>query len=159
MTRSWMCGCAALLFAGTLVAHEGEHRQHWSLDEVDTDKDGFITLAEAQANAPQIAERFQAIDRDKDGQVSRDELKASHRTTFEKRIDLREKFKEADADGDSRLTRDEAAKLPFIGEHFADLDKDGDGYVTKEEIGKGKRIYRKHPSHEAGESSKPSETL
>ena len=40
----------------------------------DTDGDGKLSLAEAQASMPQMAERFQKFDANKDGYVSRDEM-------------------------------------------------------------------------------------
>ena len=40
----------------------------------DTDGDGRLSLAEAQASMPQMAERFGKFDANKDGYVSRDEM-------------------------------------------------------------------------------------
>jgi len=40
----------------------------------DTDGDDRLSLAEAQASMPQMAERFQEFDANKDGYVSRDEM-------------------------------------------------------------------------------------
>ena len=40
----------------------------------DTDGDGRLSLAEAQASMPQMAERFDKFDANKDGYVSRDEM-------------------------------------------------------------------------------------
>jgi Ca2+-binding EF-hand superfamily protein len=48
----------------------------------DTDGDGKLSLAEAQASMPRMAERFQAIDANKDGYVSRDEM---HEVRMKKR--------------------------------------------------------------------------
>jgi len=40
----------------------------------DTDGDGRLSLAETQASMPQMAERFDKFDANKDGYVSRDEM-------------------------------------------------------------------------------------
>jgi Ca2+-binding EF-hand superfamily protein len=42
----------------------------------DKDRDGSLTLAEAQASAPKFAEKFAKIDANGDGKVSVDELNA-----------------------------------------------------------------------------------
>jgi Ca2+-binding EF-hand superfamily protein len=42
----------------------------------DTDRDGSLTLAEAQASAPKFAEKFAKVDANGDGKVSVDELNA-----------------------------------------------------------------------------------
>lgn len=42
----------------------------------DTNGDGKISRAEAEKNAPRLAKRFDAIDADKDGQLTQDELRA-----------------------------------------------------------------------------------
>ena len=55
--------------------HEG-HRGKF-LKKLDTDGDGRISRAEAQA-APRLAAHFDEIDTDKDGYLSPDELKAAH---------------------------------------------------------------------------------
>ena len=46
--------------------------QRWKA--ADTDGDDRLSLAEAQASMPQMAERFQKFDANKDGYVSRDEM-------------------------------------------------------------------------------------
>jgi hypothetical protein len=151
MRRHWIIGCAALLCSAPLLAHPGHQAR---MDELDTDKDGSVSLPEAQAKSPRLTEMFQDIDENKDGLLSRDELKAMHGKKFEKRVNLAEKFTEADKDGDSRLSTTEAAGVPFLSEHFADADKDGDGFVTQEEL-KGVKIKRVHRYHGDSHGEKP----
>jgi Ca2+-binding EF-hand superfamily protein len=67
---------------GQITADEMRaHRQstrgaHWK--KLDTDGDGRISKAEAEANAPRLAERFAELDANHDGFLSPDELKAAH---------------------------------------------------------------------------------
>ena len=46
--------------------------------KIDTDGDGRISKAEAQANAPRLAEHFDQIDTNGDGYITPDELAAAH---------------------------------------------------------------------------------
>ena len=46
----------------------------------DSDGDGKISRAEAVKNAPRLAKKFDAIDANKDGQLTRDELRAYRET-------------------------------------------------------------------------------
>ena len=59
--------------------HAGERQQrmaeHWK--KLDTDGDGRVSLAEAQANAPRLAAHFQQIDANGDGFITPDEMKAA----------------------------------------------------------------------------------
>ncbi|APV51205.1 hypothetical protein BWI17_16860 [Betaproteobacteria bacterium GR16-43] len=55
--------------------HEKQKGDHFK--KIDTNGDGVISKAEAQANAPRLAERFDQIDTNKDGQLSKDELQAA----------------------------------------------------------------------------------
>ena len=46
--------------------------------KLDTNGDGKISKAEAQANAPRLYEHFDQLDTNKDGFLTPDELKAAH---------------------------------------------------------------------------------
>jgi Ca2+-binding EF-hand superfamily protein len=46
----------------------------------DTDGDGAISRAEAEKNAPRLAKKFDAIDANKDGKLTQDELRAYRET-------------------------------------------------------------------------------
>jgi hypothetical protein len=66
--------------AAELQAHREKMRvemrakaeERWK--SADTDGDGRLSLAEAQASMPHMAERFDKFDANKDGYVSRDEM-------------------------------------------------------------------------------------
>lgn len=60
------------------AAMKGMHRRHHgAMTHLDKDGDGRISLDEAQA-APRLAKHFDQIDADKDGYLTKDELRAVH---------------------------------------------------------------------------------
>ncbi|ATD67309.1 hypothetical protein CNR27_07535 [Luteimonas chenhongjianii] len=181
--------------AGADVAkHHGErHRGHGAprggdpidaIARLDTDNDGRISRAEAQAgqqawearrqaHQAQRAERgdaqrsagagkrpqrdagaprpdkgrgfdlvanFDAIDSNRDGALSRGELRTWHvaksaerRAEGERRFDA--KFREADLNSDGKLSRVEVTeKMPRLAQRFAWMDENGDGFLSKEEV-------------------------
>ncbi len=56
--------------------HVQQRAAHWK--KLDTDGDGRISRAEAQAGAPRLAEHFDQLDTNKDGFLTPDELAAAH---------------------------------------------------------------------------------
>ena len=80
---------ASAAFAQTPAEHpkgERAHKMHERLKAADKDGDGKISRAEAAA-LPRIAKHFDEIDANKDGFITREELKAFH----EKRVALKQK--------------------------------------------------------------------
>ena len=63
-------------------AHRGERQAKAAerFKHADTNGDGKISRAEAEKNAPRLAKKFDAIDADKDGQLTQDELRAYRET-------------------------------------------------------------------------------
>jgi len=60
-------GIAVSAFAGSVLAHE-----------MDTDEDGFYSLAEIQSDFPDLSEaEYLALDTNQDGQVDADEIAAA----------------------------------------------------------------------------------
>jgi len=57
--------------------HKQQRADHWK--RLDTDGDGRVSKAEAQANAPRLFERFNQLDANGDGFLTPDELKAARR--------------------------------------------------------------------------------
>ena len=107
-----------------------------TLRAIDTDADGLISLAEAQAGAPDLAAHFNELDANQDGMLSIDEI-AAHQPMGNVRFtrDLDADFTAADVDGDGKLSRAEAAaKMPLVNDFFGEMDADADGYVTRDEI-------------------------
>jgi Ca2+-binding EF-hand superfamily protein len=63
-------------FHKTLHGEHGKHRGAF-FKKLDTDGDGRVSLAEAQAGAPRLAAHFEEIDANKDGFITTQEMKAA----------------------------------------------------------------------------------
>jgi Ca2+-binding EF-hand superfamily protein len=127
-------------FATLAMAEPGERhgRMLERLKAADTNADGLISRSEAAA-LPRLADRFDEIDANKDGQVSFEELRASrghHRHGGY--------LKRMDTDGDGKVSRAEA--LSAAEAAFARADANADGFVTKEEM------RAAHKAHRGGKS-------
>jgi Ca2+-binding EF-hand superfamily protein len=83
-----------------------------------------------------LVDRFDEIDTDKNGQVSRDEAKAwSDATRQQVRQRIEDHVKAADTNGDGQISLEEArAKLPMAASHFEFLDANKDGQITMAEF-------------------------
>jgi Ca2+-binding EF-hand superfamily protein len=75
------------------------------------------------------------MDKNGDGKLDADELKAAREQVTKERVDSL--IKELDADGDGRISKDEA-KGP-IRKHFAELDTNKDGLIDQGELLKSAR--------------------
>lgn len=131
----------ALASAATLVmAHpEGQPKRGAKFERLraaDTNADGLISRAEAAA-LPRIAERFDAIDANRDGQVSFEELRGSRHKARGERF-----LGRLDADKDGKVSKAEA--LAKATERFDRLDANQDGFITAEEL--AARGHRGHPA-------------
>ena len=104
------------------------------LKAADTNGDGMLSRDEAAA-LPRIREHFDEIDANKDGFVSFEELRAFHEKMRGDRVArMQDHFKKMDADGDGRISRAEAAAFPRLAEHFDEIDANKDGFVTPDEL-------------------------
>jgi Ca2+-binding EF-hand superfamily protein len=102
----------------------------------DTDGDGNLSRAEAQASSSWVGERFDKLDTNADGQVTREEMAAARKQGHEQmRADRVERFKAADTNGDGGIDLAEAQTgLPKLAEKFSAVDTDNDGKVTPAEL-------------------------
>jgi len=127
--------CGLLMATSALAADTGASGGTKKLQSLDTDGDRQISLAEAQAGAPEMAARFSKIDANQDGYLSVDEVLAGRpeRDVLIHRP-LLEDFAAADANADGMLTRAEAAEMPIVSDFFGDMDSNADGHVTRDEI-------------------------
>lgn len=102
--------------------------------QVDTNRDGSISRDEAAA-APMLSSRFDEIDSDKDGRVLPAELKAyakTHRNSMDGAKGMKGRNK-LDANQDGEVTRDEVAGHPKALAKFDAADTDKDGRLSREE--------------------------
>jgi Ca2+-binding EF-hand superfamily protein len=113
--------------SGAAFAHGMGGRMFGHLD---TNNDGKITLAEAQAGAQA---RFTELDKNKDGVITTAELDGSPHPMM----------RHADANKDGKIT---AAELQAqTATWFTRFDKNNDKVITKDELGAG---HGDRPCHE-----------
>jgi len=70
------------------------------------------------------------LDKNKDGKLDADELKAGRETMFKQRVEGL--IKRLDADKDGKISKTEARGM--VKEHFDQLDKNKDGFVDRDEL-------------------------
>ncbi|MBL8382998.1 MAG: EF-hand domain-containing protein [Burkholderiales bacterium] len=115
------------------------------LRAADKDGDGALSKAEAEAaGMKRLVENFDKLDANKDGKVTREEMRAArgmhgdHHKGDGKgpRGERGERMKAADKDGDGALSKAEAeaAGMKRLVENFDKLDANKDGKVTREEM-------------------------
>ncbi len=100
---------------------------------VDADKDGKITPDEMAAFR---AARVTAMDADKDGKISATELAAAQLEVMKAKAELRatRMIAKMDSDADGMLTAAEMAAGTPSGKMFARLDADKDGAISQAEM-------------------------
>lgn len=134
--------CGLLMATSALAADTAASGGTPRLQALDTDGDHLISLAEAQAGAPELASRFSKVDANQDGYLSVDEVIAGRpaRDVLIHRS-MAEDFATADANADGMLTRAEAEEMPIVSDFFGEMDSNVDGQVTQDEI---REHARKH---------------
>jgi Ca2+-binding EF-hand superfamily protein len=103
----------------------------------DADRNGVLSRAEVERSLPRLAPRFDRLDRNRDGNLSPDELRARTGAGGGGAGEggFAEHFRRADADGDGALTRAEAEQaLPRLGAKFDRIDADHDARLTPDEL-------------------------
>ena len=94
---------------------------------LDTNGDGVIDRSEAAAK-PRLAAKFDELDKNKDGKLSRDELP---RWQHGRRGHGGERWAKLDVNKDGRISREEAKADPRLAARFDQLDLNKDGYLDK----------------------------
>lgn len=140
MKYAWII--AALLVPLALAAHE-PGKDGGRFDGIDADRDGTISRAEA-ASSPRLTQKFDELDQDKNGNLTKAELdQHMHDKRQEMHDRMEQRFKSADANGDGQLSSDEAKGMPHIAQNFAAIDTNGDGLVSRDELrARGKEMHK-----------------
>jgi Ca2+-binding EF-hand superfamily protein len=94
---------------------------------MDKNGDGQISREEAAA-FPRLSKHFDKIDTNRDGNLSKDELKAAAQKGRDHRFAL------IDTNNDGLISRSEAAVRPRLAARFDQLDTNKDGNLSKEEL-------------------------
>lgn len=127
---------------------------------IDENGDRLISRKEAAAH-PRLAQQFDAIDANKDGNLDMQEMHAHHQARMEEHHrNVETRFREADTDRDGALTKAEAEAgniMPVV-HHFTQLDADRDGKVTMAELQAAGTRHHGHGKHGGAEhGGKPQE--
>lgn len=122
-----LIGLGTLGLLGGAALAEEPRRGDRMFQRIDTNADGRITRAEADAFRNV---RFERMDYDGDGVITLDEMQDAARRRAPERAAKR--FERMDRNGDGALTRAELADAHAA--RFARMDANGDGFVTREEV-------------------------
>lgn len=119
--------CTALLAFAACAFAAGAATQDSQFAGADKNNDGIITRDEFKLAR---AARFDTMDLDKDGFLSREELVAAA-PNFRARMMATSSFPSFDKNGDGRVSRDEFTSAPTPGFDYADAN--GDGVISASE--------------------------
>jgi len=143
MLRAILLGLATTMIVGLAAwpaaaqdRHQGCGRDGERLKQADTNGDQQLTWEEVQAAFPEMTEeRFERMDRNGDGVLTKDDRPERGERGAERKGRLLEKLKEADTDGDKQLTWEEAqAAFPeMTEERFERMDRNGDGVISMDD--------------------------
>jgi Ca2+-binding EF-hand superfamily protein len=140
MTTNLRLSLAALV-AGAALA--GAANAQGRIEALDTNHDGLLSRAEAQAH-PHLGQNFDAIDANHDGQLSRDELMAwhqQHRKGGEGRHGGG--LQRLDTNHDGQLERSEVADNPRLQARFDAADTNHDGVLSRDELRAARAAHRR----------------
>ena len=98
--------------------------------KLDTNNDGYIDRSEAAA-APRLAARFDALDANKDGRLSREERPRSKHGRHGRGPGHGDALARLDANKDGRISRDEAKADPRLAARFDQMDLNKDGVLDR----------------------------
>jgi len=100
--------------------------------KLDSNGDGIVDRTEA-AQHPRLAGKFDELDKNKDGKLTKDEMPARHGHGHDKPgHGPREAMSRLDTDKDGRISRAEAtAGEGRMASHFEQMDANKDGYVDR----------------------------
>jgi len=136
-----MAPVRTLAVVATVLASGPAGAQDSRFARADTDRNGALSRAEVDRGLPGIAPHFDEIDRNRDGSLSPEELRAwsANRKGEQRKGEggFAEHFRRADTNGDGALSRAEVDKaLPRLGGKFDRIDANRDGKLTQDELRK-----------------------
>lgn len=121
-----------------------DKKQHFQ--KLDLDKNGAISREEAKAH-PRMEKDFDAMDANKDGQVTETESRDYAKTRMEQyrekaKTEMKARWDKADANKDGTLSREEAKASPHVAKHFDEMDADKNGQVSEQEVADYLKTHR-----------------
>ncbi|MFZ5635272.1 MAG: calcium-binding protein [Pseudomonadota bacterium] len=126
----------------------GQGGRQGGMAKLDANGDGAIDRSEA-AKAPRLAERFDQLDKNKDGRIGADERPQRGGRHGGKGGRGGERMAQLDKNGDGRFSRDELAGRERALQNFAAIDANKDGFLTREEM------KAHHQAHRGQRGSQP----
>lgn len=104
-----------------------------SFEELDTNGDGLLTVAEITAHSDA---RFAQIDANNDGKLSAEEMTAHHDAKISQHLAKRTErmINRFDEDGDGALSAEELPQKRSMGAFLEKADGNGDGALSEEEF-------------------------
>ncbi len=122
---------AALASAAAFAQTAGKAPESTQRVRIDANNDGAIDRAEA-AKAPKLAERFDQLDKNKDGKLSADERPHMRGKRHGGGQRGHGRMMALDTDKDGRISRAEAqAAQAKAGDRFEAMDANKDGYIDR----------------------------
>ncbi len=101
-------------------------------EAMDADGDGKISRAEHRNAAEKM---FKQMDKNRDGVVSSKELRAATETTDGTGVAIRERLRKMDRNADGRITDSEHSSASYT--MFSDFDTDNDRFLSAQELEAG----------------------
>jgi Ca2+-binding EF-hand superfamily protein len=149
--------CLSTISQAVLACEPVGHMVDHHFDDVDTNHDGAISKAEADAYHNK---HFKQLDANSDGKITREELTATGMKCHEKsqtkfKDRFYQRFDEIDINHDGMLSKDETEiGMPMVFKHFDEVDANHDGKISKEEI---KAMMDKHHGqyHDGSQDEQP----
>lgn len=118
--------------------HNGKKEQDARFEQmfraVDADNSGKISKEEARQKSPDLLEGFDHIDANKDGGLTRAEIKQALAAADKRRREFSQSLENADKDKNGMLSREEAKALPNLSANFEAIDSNHDGQLVIKEI-------------------------
>lgn len=148
LSRTFIAIAGLLGASLSLQAHAHDDQPHGTqgygdgmppmFEKFDTNKDGKLSKDEVRAG---VDKAFAEADTDKDGSISREEMRAHHKAMH---AQMQERWRAYDKDGDGALSRAEvdAAGMKMLSRDFDKFDKNKDRKLTPDEIREGMMMRR-----------------